>query len=528
MKLQIPESLRPHLQGPDSEGVITVRNPTAWFNRTFAKIGPLKLVRTGGKSYSTVIISTKEEKRDKKETIVMVVDAPSPEPEEDFWQEGQPMLARLSFVEAGFRVSTSFHVKIGKMLEIDDLAALELVDIENVRVGLSAHYISLSTRGGTEMGMMWRNTWQELIPTKMCLTRVSFRAKLAGDIGAEGYIPQKASIKLVKRGPEIPIQFKAERKGVGEYEAVIEKVDVGGLNRIALFIEQHWRRQAEKLRLGRARYKKPSHDEQVGESPTKEDVMADMFKPHFLLLSDDELWRERLAEIGVVNAYEALDPEKINTILENERCDLIIADADLWDIEALNLSQSLRSHFKFRDFPLFWVAGPDNVFTSGGGLDLIDLGAFDFFDRVIEDEDLMTRVEWATKGKQLGEGESAIILSPDKRLRYRLGIMLRAEGVRVLPFASFDNPGAFLTRNKARWILLDSVGHGRSYDSMLRRILAWKKNQKEDVEVDIFLLAQIIQPEEAMNWMKAGVSDIIILDPSLRDTAEQLNAAIRG
>ncbi|MFH0881626.1 MAG: hypothetical protein V2A56_01445, partial [bacterium] len=389
LKLTVPDTIKPFLLRSEVKGVYSVADWTVWLNRRFAKVGMLRISVENQKDlqYSSKILGLITGKG----TSSLIVDHFVPEPDPAFFDQPRKLTLRLMYVEWGFEVITTFEAVTARKVNIKGNPAIELVEIDDLRIRLGIHVTSLGSQSGVEVGLFIRGSFTEVKPSRLSLNQIWFTGKLPDDIGPEGIIVEKASLKLGVNEPDMMFKVKAIPERSGDF--IGELIEMEHIAKLANFIEQRWTNQAARLALESGKMD-PTGKGGAGKLATTERKVEDYLKPHFFLLSEDEEWVKRLNRFGICVPVTPRVTSEVFARFEESRCDVIIGDADYWDAAALMIAQELRGHEKYSHVPLLWIAGPDNLFAEANGQDLIDLGAFDFLDRGLPEEELEERFNW--------------------------------------------------------------------------------------------------------------------------------------
>lgn len=507
LKLSIPDTIRPFLMKTDSKGVYAVKDWGAWLNRRFAKLGPLRVTVDGDKSkqYSARILGVISGKGDPRLIISSLV----PEVEKEFFDKPHALTIRLIYVEWGFEVTSLFKAVSTRAVSVKGESALEVVQITDLRVSLGTHTLGLSIKTGVEMALFIRGTFTEVKPEKISLNKIWFSGSLPDDIGPEGVIVDKASLKLGESEPEMMLKLQALPERSGNY--VGHLLEMNQISQLANYIERRWTNQASRIAAGQEK------SDLLAAAPKKKQkrVIEEYLRPHLFLLGNDEEWVERLNKFGICVPVPEKESAAVVARLDEKRCDVIIGDADYWNTDALVVSQILRKHEKYSKVPLLWIAGPDNLFSEAGGQDLIDLGAYDYVDRHLPADELQERFQWASpKIIEMGDGPTLAVVSPSDRQQYRFGVALRRDDLRIVKVCAHESGiVSRLVEFDARWILIDSTEFGDKFDSVLRNCLAWATKGKDPRSV--MLVEQGASEKEKQDWREKGVNTVIVYDPSL-------------
>lgn len=510
VKLTIPDTIRPFLKATSAKGVYSVKDPAAWLNRRFAKVAPLSVTVLDGddkQRFGSRILGLHKTKNE----FSLIIDNLVPIPDASFYAQPKKVQIRMNYVEWGFEVISLFAAVAQRRVMVKDNPAVQITNIEDVKVSVGTYTTSLGRDSGVELGLFVRGGFIEARPERMSLTRIWFSGNMPDDVGDEGLTIEKAVIKLgEEEGDTLTIRLQAFPDKSGTFEGRL--LDMEHVTKLANFIERRWSQQAKRLAEEKGEGKAPAPSSVV---PEKQRKVDDYLKPHYFLLGEDQAWVDRLNEFGLCVPVTEKEPDKVIAKLDETRCDMIVGDADSWDTGALVIAQMLRSHDRYSQVPLVWIAGKDNIFAENGGQDLIDLGAYDFIDRTIEAEEIERSFVWANpKTKGMGDGPRLCIVSPANRMQYRFGKALNVDGIRIV---KVDCPEAKvaskLLENDARWILIDGPELGDALQNVLKSSLDWA--QRGDDPRDLFLVEQGLSPEEIDIWKQAGVAKVIPFDPSL-------------
>ena len=131
---------------------------------------------------------------------------------------------------------------------------------------------------------------------------------------------------------------------------------------------------------------------------------------------------------------------------------------------------------------------------------------------------LTTLFKWALGGDSIGSGNKVLLVSGDDRIRYRLGLAISEAGGRIVWRDGWRGLLPQLKHLAPRVILLDERTVKYDLDSILEPILevAPLLNYK------IVLLIEKASGASILRWKQMGVYDIVLLDPSLRDTEKRV------
>ena len=485
LKLSVPDTIKPFLLRTEVKGVYGVADWTTWLNRRFAKVGMLRISAKdqGDLQFTSKILGVVGGKG----ASSLIVDNFVPEPDPAFFSKPQKLTLRLMYVEWGFEISTTFEAVAARKVTVKGNPAVELVNIEDLRIRLSVHITSLGPKSGVEMGLFIRGTFTEVHPNKLSLNKIWFGGKLPDDIGPEGIIVDKASIKLGADEPDMMFKVRAIPERTGDF--IGELLEMEHISKLANFIEQRWSNQASRLARESGKIEPGMAAGQASTAPKK---VEDYLKPHLFLLGEDEQWVERLNKHGVCVPVPTREVNEVFAKFEESRCDVIIGDADYWDSAALIIAQEVRGHEKYSQVPMFWIAGPDNIFSEANGQDLIDLGAYDFLDRTIPESELEQRFEWMNpKLLESGNGPILAIVTPENRQQYRFGLRLRSPEFKVVKINTHETGVVSrLIETNARWIAIDVNDWGETADRVIMNCLEWSHKGHEDH--DVFLIPACI------------------------------------
>jgi hypothetical protein len=523
MKLTIPDTIKPFLKSSKVKGVFDVKNPADWLNRRFAKLGPLRVTLGSGETkiqFSSKILGIHKAKNN----LTLIVDNFVPPPPAELFTKPRQVTAHLVYVEWGYEVSTIFKALVLRKVTVKGNPAVQLGKIEDVRVSLGVHVSSLAKTSNVELGLFVRGQFVEGVATKISLNKIWFRAPLPDDFRDEGLTIDKASLKLGEAGETLMFSLQAFPERGGGYEGRVLSME--HISKLANFIEQRWTNQASRLAAGQQ--KSDLGGGRSGTVDASKRKVDDYLKPHYFLLGDDQEWVERLNKFGICVPVPEKDTDQVLAKLDEKRCDVIIGDADYWDTDALVLAQLLRSHEKFSQVPLLWIASQENIFAENNGQDLIDLGAFDFLDRTTAEDVLKRKFFWASsKSELIGDGPVLAVVSQDNRQQYRLGMALEMKGISIVKVNTHETGIlAKLLEYDVRWVLIDTVEFDGDVEKMIRGVSEWA-NRGDDPKT-VFLLEVGMSEDEKKLWTAQGVRAVIPYDPSMSEIRKVIHDNINA
>lgn len=518
LKLTVPDTIKPFLVRTEVKGVYGVDDWTVWLNRRFAKLGLLQISpeHETGQPYASKILGLITGK----ETSSLIIDHFIPEPDPSFFSKPRKLTLRMMYVEWGFEVVTTFDAVAARKVTVKGNPAVELVDINDIRIRLGIHVTSLGPKSGVEMGLFIRGSFIEMRPIRLSLNKIWFNGKLPEDIGPEGLIVEKASIKLGLDEPDVLFKLRAVPDRSGDH--VGHLLEMEQISKLANFIERRWTNQSSRLAKESGKMDLAGARSE-GPLPVSKRKIEDYLKPHYYLLGEDEEWVKRLGEFGVCVSVASRDIAEVFARFEQSRCDVIVGDADYWDQDVLGLADQIRIREKYSRVPLFWIAGPDNTFAESGGQELIDLGAYDFLDRTLPMDELKERFHWANpKVLDAGQGPSLAIVSREERQQYRLGYRLRSPEITVV---KVNTPEAGIVSRlidtDSRWIVVDTQGKEEAAAHVIKICLDWATRGQDPR--DVFLIHKGALDDQVMEWKKMGAHDVIACDPSLDEVASTIH-----
>jgi hypothetical protein len=528
-KSNISKSLQKLLKRSDSESD-PADNSIDW-NRFFAsekaKKGNLTLDRAG-EIFITQSLGTK---LDEENNLILIVDSLMPTPAPKFWHEPISFHGKLVAIEDGVEEIVTFISTVGNRVEFEGKGAVELINLIDLRIETREYVANLGDANVIELGFIWYGEWFEVNPTAITINRLFFDIRLDGEIASDGYAVPKATIKLNIDTPEIPVKLQIFRKRGGGFEAYIDRIDGLAKQKITSLVDEIWR-----IASGLSQNRIYHEEGQAGYKVGTHDPLASAFKPHFVQLGKNAEWEERLRTLGEVTVVEGMDLVEVSEKINTGRCDLIVGDAELWGVDAIRVERLLRSVAKLRDLPRIWFSNStDNTLDFGDNetdeeketsddpeLGLLDYGAFDIIDSGISEYEIHRRLKWALGGDVLGSGETAVLVSQNKRARYRLALSLASDLIQFITFNRLEGLIPAFQKHKPKWILLDTVSFEVEADKMLTKAVEWADQNGANVIV----LSHGAEQNKIADWLKSGAKDIIILDPSLKEAATRLYSRI--
>ncbi|MCB2199880.1 hypothetical protein KQI63_10765 [bacterium] len=503
---------------------------SVWFHEPRVKKGYFRLHRGGHETYVSQVLGVREVE----EQLVLKADALLPMPEESFWNEPVTLHGEIRTFDAGIEEIVTFTAAVGDRVEFDGKPAVELTDLLDLKRTTQEYVAELSDAFSIELGLIWFGEWIEVHPSSMTVSRLFFDAELEGSIGEDGYAVPKASLRLEHGSPEIPVRMTIKRLRGGGFEGVIEKLDSLARQKVTAMVEEIWR-----IAAGLSQRKVKTEHSDVGYRSTSHDALASAFQPHIVLLGQDERWATLISQKGVLRQVEDDSLEAVSEAVAEARCDLIIGNLDQYGDKAIRVERLLRSVTKFRDIPRIWfttvppavdlIAENDTSLQTGENgepesLDLVDFGAFDLVSRKMKDSEIDRRIVWALGGTEIGKGSRCLLISQEGRLRYRIGLALSKAGFTFTSFNRLEGLVPLLEKQRPKWVLLDAVSFEVEMEALLSRATTWAHANKADVIV----LSRGAKEEQIRSWLKNGASDIVLLDPSLRQAAYRLTIRMQG
>jgi len=508
-----------------------------WFKNPLLQQGRLTLVRGGEDTFITQVLDVRSEG----EGINLIVDRLLPLPDFDPNSEVVQFHANLIYMDAGMQVTTTFRAILAGTARHGKYEAVLLSDIVDLEVDSAEYIAELSDNSGIKLSLFIMGEWIKITPEHASINQIFFREKLDLKIGADGIAIPKASITLEDDDTKIPVQLQMYRFTSPEYVVKIEKIDSVARTMIVKIIEEIW-----KIDCGLSSRSKKKREAPVGYRSESHDIHAEAFEPHIFFLGEDEEWTEHLKEKGIVEIISTDQSSEVLEKIAGKRCDLVVGDADYWEKGALEVERTLRSQSKIRNIPRIWIAddpyktfmeevkqtdSDDQSSEENNQRDLLDFGAFDIICRNDWDNKTQIRLDWALGiVKDAGDIEYVeaspltVMVTTNSRVRYRIGLMLLEN---KLKFEVLNTQKRLLSRLqdiKADKVVLDMSGLDASPEVVLEPLL--RRARKGEYEV--MLLVRSAKGEEVFDWMKTGVSDISILDASLRQTAVRVKTFVKG
>jgi len=532
-KPNLSTSLQRLLKRSQEEADPSATNWVSWFSEPRVKKGFLGLQRGGRESFVSSILAAQLEG----ESPVLLVDTLLPTPEPDFYHEPVTLFCEARVFDSGIEEITTFTASVGETVDLDGKPALKLGDLLDLKKTAQEYIAAPGDAFQVELGMIWFGEWKEIAPRQLTVSRLFFELELEGEIGPDGYAVPRASLRLGSDSPEIPIQLTIKRLRGGGFEAIIEKMDSLARQKLTALVEEIWR-----IDCGLSQRRVRGGRSEVGYRTNQHDPLASVFEPHILFLTEDERWSTLLAAKGEIRSVAEDSLEAVSEAVAEGRCDLLVGDKERWGDRAIRVERLLRSVSKFRDIPRIWITSTppkhdlfsvdgetESDETSSGeaaaaDLDLVDYGAFDLIPRSMKDSEIDRHVSWALGGTELGQGQTLCLISQDNRLKYRLGLALASQSVRFFWFSRLEGLVPMLDKQHPRWVLLDSVTFEVEMDALLARATAWTASNGGDV----FVLSRGASEGKIRTWLKHGADDIVLLDPSLRQTARRLHNRLSG
>ncbi len=504
----IPESVRRFFQKGET-GPKDVKQWLEWFKEPTVQKGQLTLLHAGEDSYRTQIISAGLDANDQ---LYLTVDSLLPAP--DFSESTVALHGKLVHYDGGIEVITSFVSTFNGEISHERGNIVQLDAITDLEIESREFLATLPENRQFNLGMIWFGDWVQVKISQSTISRLIFETDLETSIPPDGYAVPKATLQLEHNGPEIPVKLRIVSRSIPVYEARIEKIDSLAQSKLTAIIEEIWRKETGLTRI------RKQEKQDVGYINKAHSSLDDAFKAHILYLGKDTLWRSRLEKHGIVIPFPTLDADRLaDKVQELTRCDLVVGDADIWGEEAIRAERVFRSWPKTKDTPRFWFAAPREGLT-----DLCEFGAYDYIDRHEDETTFSQRVAWALSGNTLGRGIGVALVTDNMRLRYRLGLTLASKYRKVTVFPKRGGLLSFLKIRRPMWILLDEALFGRELKHDLEPLSEWAMENG----AELLLLVRGADSEKTFDCLKAGVRDIIILDPALHKAAERIAARVYG
>lgn len=472
----------------------------------------LSLVRAGEEKYASTIL----EARSDEGSLVLTVDRLLPQPEKSFWREPVAFWGKLVYIDAGLEVITEFRCSVGERHQEGEHESVDLVDFDKLEITSEEYVAALGDAYDICLKLLWFGEWREVKPQYVTVSRLFFNATFDEPIGEDGYAVPHAKLLLEPDGPEIPLRIHLFTSNRTKYEAKIEKIDGVARQGLVTIIEEIWRIAAG---LSQRRIQR---DEAVGIRSKEFDPFADAFKPRIVYLGNDEEWSKRLETFGITTTQSSMHQPSIIESVDTHRCDLVVADGDYWGEDALQVERLLRSTRRLREIPRFWLYQDAPV--RWDGQDIVDYGAFDRISKKASAEEIQNRIQWAMGTESIGSGRDAVILTRNRRVRYRIGRGIAAQGLRVTSFQEHHEFEQFLAERLPAWVLFDADSYGAESNLMLGHIFQIIGQNG----FDVFAMTRGVNSEQVLAWLKLGVRDIILLDPSLRQAMNRLTKWVHG
>ncbi|MFC2170466.1 hypothetical protein ACFLQJ_00645 [Calditrichota bacterium] len=505
-----------------------------WFKNPLLLQGKLTLVRAGEDTFATQVLDASSEGKE----LFIVVDRLLPLPDFDPEKETVQFHATQIYFDSGVQVTTGFRAVYGGNTEHGHYEAVKLEQVRDLEVDSVEYVATLTDNFGIKLSLFFMGEWINIDPAQASVNRLFFNADINAKIGVDGLAVPKALLVLEKGGAKIPVQFQLFRDQAQGFSAKIEKMDSLARAKLVSIIEEIW-----KIECGLASRGRQETGGAVGYRSQQHDIHAEAFEPHIYFLGENEEWIERLSEKGIVESSMLDDPREVLENILGKRCDLVVADADLWGEKAVEVERILRSKAKIRDIPRFWIADDplkpldivqgETIVEEQAEVkrDLLDYGAFEILQRSEWSDAIELKFDWAMGGSEEIDnikynnrhGITALITA-NSRLRYRIGLTLLEEKLRFEIISRTDRLLSRIEDSGADKVALDMDTLGVSPENILELLL----KQARRGNFRVMLLVRAVVGEKLFKWMKAGVSDIAILDASSRQTAVRVKSFIKG
>ncbi|MBD3167054.1 hypothetical protein GF324_10675 [bacterium] len=483
-----------------------------WFSNDALRKGRLDLVRTDEETYATQVLRAET---DETGALRLLADRLMPVPD---FEEGEAVSLHGTLIhfEEGLIITTTFSCAPGETVEFEDGEARYLVDLRDLKVESKEYLATISEARAMEIGMIWMGDWKQAPVLQCTITKLMFDAEIEGRIHADGYAVPRASVTLEPNGPDVPIKARLHRSRNPEFTAVIEKIDAIAKAKLSSIIEEIWR-------LDTGMQKPPIREkkEQVGYRDQIKDHLAEAFDPHILYMGRTDAWRVRLQAHGQVMMLTSTTLDTVRERLrEIQRCDLVVADAEVWGIEAERAERLLHSTQQFRDVPRLWLGKPSRALP-----DLRGFGAYDMIDPNEGIDAFNGRIDWALRGDSIGEGLVVLLVTENRRIRYFFGLGLAGQHRRVYYYPKKGGLLDQCRKLRPMWVLLDVDLFRRDMETVLPPVSKWC----EENGAELILLARGgLSQEQALQWVMLGAKDLVVLDAAMVQAIGRLRTRIYG
>ncbi len=514
----LPDEYKPYLKPAKEMNAFDISDWAKWLERPRAKMGKVLVFSSHEQRYETRIAGIK---RGRMGDEWLFLEQFEPDPPEEFFVNKPAIVVRSAFVEHGYVVGTSFPAKPKGPATIDKVGGVLVDDVFRPRAVLKPHIMPLPSDTASTADLVLKGKTETLKLAAIGINRVRLHGTLDFTVGSDGVSINKMILRL-KEGESRTITVKALMKSIeyNRHEAVFTFIEEEDIEFLQRWVDEQWSAKVEKQERRRADAKRREHEASTGE------YLKHLHKTHFFLLSDNERWGKMLGELGVVRHLADKDLAYLREELQEERCDFLLADADHWGARALEIAEMLHNSKEFGDFPVFWLSSDAKFAQTEAGRKLLELGAYDILSRMMVKQSFVPVLKWTLKDKQLGAtGNSMIVISPNQRQQYRLGMELKRHGMKIIKAVTREQPLSHLNEHLPRWILVDAVGIGSGYDMILNPCLSWAT--KSSKKRDVFLMTAEIDQEAAIQWMTKGLTDIILYDPVTTKPMDRLQEHVK-
>ncbi len=483
-----------------------------WFTTEAARRGRLSLSRAGMETYASMVVGARE---DGEGDLVVLIDPPLPSPERETPDEIVALDARLLHMDEGIEIATTFRAVLGEELRHEGYEAVELVDISDLDVEYREYLARVTEAHGVELNLVWEGEMITVYPSHIAAGRMLFNADIEGDIGPDGIEIPKASICLEPGGKDYALSLRLLRRPEESFEVEITRIDAPVKRKLVTLIEEIWRTDAGLSRYAREPKKI------VGYRTREHDTLAEAFQRHIVFLGEDPGWKDFLAGFGIVKQLGSLSPHDLVEVVLGGRCDLLVGEYAFCGREAVSIEHTLQAYARTRKIPRFWIL-PENPGDTTP--DMLAEGAFDqFTSEQLKQPGLTDLFNWAIAGTELGSGErTALLVSAEPRMRYRLGLALANAGAHFLWRENWRGLLPELGRIQPNAVILDA----RTVKYDINAILDPLLEVAAELKFETMLLVDTVQGETLLRWREMGLQHIILLDPSLRETAQHLVAKL--
>ncbi len=510
----LPETLRPFLKLSKDKNYFILDEWDKWFSMDPFEHAKVFITASGNVRFTSRI----EEVHFTRSGIPsLLLESFVPEPEKKFFKQQPTVLVRTGFVCGGYAIMSSFQANAAREFNYNNSSVVEIANVFYPKVTLSPYLLKLPIRHDFILRYEIEGEKSKVKPDSISIDQIVVPNAIDSEL-AISHPELVEAVLYIGEDVEVPLIIEqvlsSETEGTFLYKSKVQT----GYEKIAEHIDIQWEQKSRNIAKRERDAKKRELEIISGK------YMQTLNKTHFFYLGENSKWDHELEKLGNLRTIPDLDIEYILKEMLEDRCDIIVADADLWRELSIDLTKAIKDVKELAKTPLFWIGERQNPYFGAKRFQLLNIGAFDFFSSDINMPFFSQKIDWALHNRELGEGEPLVIISPDNQQLYKLGFALQKRGIKIIKSTSKDNPLVELKEHEPKWIIIDGGGIGKGFDVILEACLNWNKRRKN--KVDIFLLANYVHPNRALGWIESGLTDILIRSDSIDKIVKRVHERI--